>query len=1043
MKNTLKQIKLALIACIAGHSLMAQPVYEWSNALNGISGSGAQSHGYAVATDPLGNNYSVGYFTGTIDFDPGAGTFNMTTSGSGMFVRKLDAAGNFLWAKMASSTAQSEALDVVATATNVYVTGYFAATVDFDPGAGVVSKTSSGGSKDMFLWDLTSAGNYNNVFTMGSTGDDRGSAIDMHGAGMVVAGVFTGSYDANPTATVTTITSNGGTDIFIAKFSLASSLTWIKTFGSVSNDASAGITNGPNAIDIVTNSGGNIYTTGEFGSSMDIDPGAGTVTVVGSFFVQKLTSGGNFSWGNATASGAGLGIDADNSGNVYTTGWISGNVDMDPGAGITMLNASSLDMYVRKLDGSGNFSWAINIGAINSDQGRDIVLDPSGNLVVTGWYQLSVDFDPSGGTATLANNGGMDVFIASYDNTGGYLWAKKIGSSSNDMGLGITCDYSGSIYTCGTYKGSADFHTEAGTYTMPLAGFVVSPAQDAFLHKLGSNCSSTPTNPGYEWATDAGGTGNTVATAVETDASGNVYTTGHFSGMADFDPTAGTFFVTAADFLDIFVQKQDASGNLLWVRTFGGKGYEYGYTLSLDASGNVAIGGTFNSEVDLDPGAGTNIVSTNGAEDIIMAKLDPSGNLIWSYRIGGTGVDKCWGIDFDGAGYLGATGSFSGAVDFDPNAGVTTLTGVGASDIFVLRLNAAGLFSWAKQRSGTGSEEGKSICFDASNNIYVTGNFSGTVDFNYPSAPSTLTSAGSFDGFVMRMSAVGSLTWVRQIGGASLEQANDIVFDSEHNFLYIGGLFSGSCSFNGTSLTSLGFNDAFMLKMNTSGTNSWVKQVGQVSGIVTAQSLTTDDCGDVYATGYYTIACDFDPNSGTFTLAPVGNEDAFILKLQHSGAFCWAKSMGGTGTDLGYGVWTDAAASVYTSGVFAGTADFNPGGGTNNLVAAAGLYDAFVQKLNTSFPVRLANENNDQQTIAAEQSLTLFPNPSNGLVTLKFNTALTGNVEVFDMTGQQVMKISLNESAQQEIDLSGYAKGIYLVRVSDGSWSETRRIVIE
>lgn len=1042
MKSKLKQITLAFAMGLLGHSLLAQPVYEWSNALNGISGSGAQSHGYGVATDPVGNNYSVGYFTGTIDFDPGAGVFNMTTTGSGMFVRKLDAAGNFLWAKMASSTLQSEALDVVATATDVYITGYFAATVDFDPGAGVVSKTSAG-NKDMFLWNLTSAGNYNNIFTMGGTGDDRGSAVDMHGVGVVVAGVFSGSFDANPTATVTTITSNGGTDIFIAKFSSTTSFTWIKTFGSITDDADAGITNGPNAIDIATSSAGNIFTTGYFASSMDIDPGAGVVTVVGSIFVQKLTSGGNFSWGNSTMSGAGLGIDIDASGNVYTTGWFSGNVDMDPGAGVTTLNGNGLDIYVRKMDGIGNFSWAINMGASSSDQGRDIVIDPSGNVNVTGWYQQSVDFDPSGSTATLTNSGGMDVFIASYSNTGAYLWSKKIGSSSNDMGLGITSDYSGSIYTCGTYKASADFHTEAGVYTMPLAGYVSSSAQDAFLHKLGSNCSSTPTNPGYEWATDAGGTGNAVGTATETDASGNVYTTGHFSGTADFDPTAGTFFVTAADFYDIFVQKQDASGNLLWVRTFGGKGYEYGYALSLDASGNVAIAGTFNYEVDLDPGAGTNTVITNGAEDIIMAKLDPLGNLIWSNRIGGTGIDKCLGIDFDGAGNLGATGSFRGAVDFDPGAGVSTLTAVGASDCFVLKLNTTAGFVWAKQRSGTGTEEGKSICFDASNHVYVTGIFTGAADFNYPLAPSILTSAGSFDGFVLRLLSTGSFAWVKQIGGASNDNANDITFDSQYNFLYIGGLFSSTCSFNGTSLTSIGVNDMYILKMNTSGVNSWVKQVGQTSGIVTAISLATDDCGDVYATGYYTISCDFDPNSGTFTLVPAGAEDAFILKLQHSGIFCWAKSMGSTGTDIGYSVYVDAAAIVYTAGVFMGTADFNPGPGTANLSAAPTLYDAFVQKLNTSFPLRLADESNDQQTIAAEQSLTLFPNPSNGLITLKFNSMITGNAEVYDMTGQLMMKISLSESAQQEIDLSGYAKGIYLLRVSDGTWSETQRIVIE
>lgn len=1034
------------MACLLGSSLLAQvPEYEWANALNGASGSGAASNGYAVATDPTGNIYSTGYFTGTIDFDPGPGVFNMSTTGWGMFVRKLDAGGNFLWAKMASSTQQSEALDVVATATNVFVTGYFSGTVDFDPGAGVVSKTSAG-NEDMFLWNLTDAGVYSNVFTMGGTGIDRGSAVDMQGVSVVVAGVFSGSFDANPSATVTMITSNGSTDIFVAKISTSGSLSWIKTWGSTTQDVTNGMA-GQDPLDIAVNpSNGYIYTTGSHGGAMDIDPGAGVFNIpVSGYFVQKLNSSGGFVWGNYSISGSALAIDVDNSGNVYTTGWFFGTQDMDPGPGTALLAASGLDVYVRKLDNNGNYVWAFNLGNNDDDQGRDIMVDPSGNVTLTGWYKGTVDFDPGAGTASLTNNGLADAFIASYDNNGNYLWAKKIGSSGDDRGFGITRDFSGAVYTSGIYKGAADFNTESGVYTLPLAGYVVSGAQDAYLHKLGSNCSTFSTNPGYEWAGDFGGTGFSYGMAVEADASGNVYTAGHFNGLVDFDPGAGTYMVQAIDGYDAFLEKQDASGNLVWVKIFAGKSDEYLLSLSIDNSGNIAVGGFFTGDIDLDAGAGITYTPSNGLEDIFLTKFDPSGTVLWSERIGGTGSDKCYGIKFDASGNLGCTGSFTGATDFDPGAGTVTLTSLGSTDCFVLKLNSAGSYTWVKQRGGTSSEEGHAICFDNSNNAYVTGIFSGTADFNYGSTAQTLTAAGSYDGFVLRLLSGGNFSWVKQIGGTGNDRATAICYDKQFNFVYVTGLFVGTCNFNGTSLTSVGSDDSYVLKMTNTGVNAWVKQIGELSGAVYTQGIATDDCGDVYATGFYLSSCDFDPNAGVYTLTPTagGMADAFIFKWHHSGAFSWAKSMGGTSTDRGYSIDVDGDASVYTTGYFQVTADFNPGAAVNNLVSNSGCIDVFVQKLNTSYPVRLAENNNDPQTIETAHSFSVFPNPSNGLFTISLGTETTGNAEVFDMTGKLVLSVQINESTQQEIDLRDFAKGIYLVRVSDGTLSETKRIVVE
>ncbi|MGL5890863.1 MAG: hypothetical protein ACRC3B_13300, partial [Bacteroidia bacterium] len=222
MKQGLRKVAIALAGIgFCSTPVLAQiPEFDWANGLNGTAAAGiADSDGYSVTTDPAGNVYSCGFFTGTIDFDPGPGVFNMTAASPaswGIFVRKLDASGSFLWAKMVAFTGQSEALAIAANESGVYTTGYFTNSADFNPGAPVATITSAG-NQDLFMWSLNSSGDYIGTYRAGSTGVDRGSSVDIRGGNVFVAGVFSGSFDANPSIGTSIITSNGGTDICILK----------------------------------------------------------------------------------------------------------------------------------------------------------------------------------------------------------------------------------------------------------------------------------------------------------------------------------------------------------------------------------------------------------------------------------------------------------------------------------------------------------------------------------------------------------------------------------------------------------------------------------------------------------------------------------------------------------------------------------------------------------------------------------------------------------------------------------------------------------
>src|SRR5262249_14945501 len=160
-------------------------------------------------------------------------------------------------------------------------------------------------------------------------------------------------------------------------------------------------------------------------------------------------------------------------------------------------------------------------------------------------------------------------------------------------------------------------------------------------------------------------------------------------------------------------------------------GDDIGYSIAVDASGNVYTTGFFHGTVDFDPGSGTkNLVATGSNTDIFISKLDASGNYVWAKKIGGNTADIGYSIAFDASGNVYTTGSFQGTVDFDPGTGTQNLVASGSTEIFISELDASGNFVLAKHMGGGLYGYGQCIKVDASGNIYTTGYFSGTADFD-------------------------------------------------------------------------------------------------------------------------------------------------------------------------------------------------------------------------------------------------------------------------------------------------------------------------
>ncbi|MFZ4123643.1 MAG: SBBP repeat-containing protein [Candidatus Planktophila sp.] len=443
-------------------------------------------------------------------------------------------------------------------------------------------------------------------------------------------------------------------------------------------------------------------------------------------------------------------IAVDGSGNIYTTGYFYNTADFDPGVGTTNLtSAGNGDVFVSKLNSSGDFLWAKSFGGTSEDLGISIAVDGGGNVYTTGAFYNTADFDPGAGTINLTSAGGSDAFVSKLNSSGDFLWAKSFGGTSDDAGISIAVDGGGNVYTTGAFYNTADFDPGAGTINLTSAG-----GSDAFVSKLNSSGH-------FLWAKSFSGTSSNFGNAIEVDGSGNVYTTGYFQGIVDFDPGAGTANLTSAGVDDVFVSKLNSSGDFVWVKSFGGNASDYGISIAVDSSGNVYTTGFFQNTVDFDPGVGTANLTSMGAIDVFVSKLDTSGNYAWAKSFGGTSYDYGNSIAVDSAGNIYTTGIFQNAVDFDPEAETINFESVGLYDVFVSKLNSSGDLLWAKSFGGTSNDFGNAIEVDGSGNIYTTGYFYDTADFDPGEGTTNFTSTGGSDGsdvFVLKLNSLGIAT---------------------------------------------------------------------------------------------------------------------------------------------------------------------------------------------------------------------------------------------------------------------------------------------
>lgn len=442
-------------------------------------------------------------------------------------------------------------------------------------------------------------------------------------------------------------------------------------------------------------------------------------------------------------------------------------------------------------------------------------------------------------------------------------------------------------------------------------------------------------DPDLIWSTYLGGSGDDRGHSIAVDSSGNIVVTGETSSSGWI---SGGYDTSLGGSTDCFVTKLSPSGEHLWSTYVGGSGWDSGYGVAVDSSGNVLVTGETYSSGWVSDGYDT---SYGGNRDGFVVKLSPSGGHLWSTYLGGSGWDWGEGIAVDSSDNILVTGEtysaswVSGGYD-------TSLSG--DSDGFAVKLNPSGGHLWSSYLGGDSSDWGYGIAADSSGNILVTGL---TKSSNWVSGGYDTSYNGDLDAFVAKLSPSGSHIWSTYLGGSGWDWGYGIAVDSSGSILVTGLTRSANWVSGGYDTSLGGDTDAFVAKLSTLGAHVWSTYLGG-SNSDYGRDIAVDSSGSILVTGLTRSA---NWVSGGYDTGLGGDSDAFVAKLNTAGTHVWSTYLGGSNDEDGRGIALDSSGNVLVTGITLSSGWISGGYDTSH----NGSADAFAVKLASSiFPETVA-----------------------------------------------------------------------------------------
>ncbi|MCB0738853.1 MAG: T9SS type A sorting domain-containing protein [Bacteroidetes bacterium] len=457
---------------------------------------------------------------------------------------------------------------------------------------------------------------------------------------------------------------------------------------------------------------------------------------------------------------------------------------------------------------TANFLYGQNIGVdfLNQTGGKkfdyavDVATDSEGNIITMGVFIDSVDLDP-GTNKQLVYSKNNSMYLQKTDTDGKLIWIKTISSTvSHILIYRLDVDIDNNILVAGAFRAKTDFNPGTDSFFVEPNG-----STNGFVLKLNNDGEFT-------WVYTCGSGLGTYARTVDTDSEGNVYLSGDFELAFDADNGEGETKLTPVGESDVYIIKLNSAGEFQWATSFGGDKHDDVGEVLVDNSDNVLVAGGFESTVDFDPGVGETKFTSNGRTDAFVSKFNKDGNLLWAQAIGGSSSDfgLCLANGNNGNVYMG--GYFYDSVDFNPGSGTHFLKSNGSDDIFILKLDAAGSYNWAKSVGGTFRDRAICLDTDEQENAYLSGFFSRDVDFNPNDGVDTVKSKGYDDIFVQKLDKDGEYEWTFTFGGVKREFLYGAHYDG--NTMILAGSFEDTITLaDNRQFISKGFADGIVFKL--------------------------------------------------------------------------------------------------------------------------------------------------------------------------------------------------------------------------------------
>lgn len=466
-----------------------------------------------------------------------------------------------------------------------------------------------------------------------------------------------------------------------------------------------------------------------------------------------------------------LEVEMSTGGNTVWAGDFAGSIDFNTGPGTQILNAGmSQDVFITQLDSNGDFGWAVHLASADTGIAtigvHGMARDAQGDLYLTGSFQGTVDVNTGPGTTHISSYLRNTAYLVKLGPAGNFLWARTFSGSGNSFGRAIRLFSNGDIALAGHFDGSIDFDPGAGSQVLTSGPFL-----DIFVLRLDANGN-------YTWAQRVGGSVHENLNDIVLDGNDDIYLTGYFGDVVDFDPGSGVFNLTANSVRETYLLKLDGNGAFVKAISFDSPGIDIGYGLATDATGNVYLGAGFKDTTDFDPGPGTHILVPLAETNAFLGSYTSNLDFRWGHVIHGTHTNSLTTLRVRG-GALYCTGSFRDSVDFDPGPSAAWHVSDGFGDGSILKFDLSGGFRWGAELDCQSSMTISDVAMGPDTSFWLAGRMSDTTDFDPGPAVTAVPVVDFWDAWMARYfdtdcvvdtavtSSMGILT--AQVGNASFQ----------------------------------------------------------------------------------------------------------------------------------------------------------------------------------------------------------------------------------------------------------------------------------